>query len=273
VGDLIVVFAQNHNTLSAAAPTIPAADGTVPAWNTLYKNTSNEGVPIHVGWFLATRTNHTSGAWTGANGVSAVVFTNVNQTQPIGSSGGVRTVSTAGSSPVIPALEDPGPSALMTYYAVAYSTGGFGDPPDGYVKHFSDARLCINSKSDTNSYAPVPMPHSSGASLTYRDVAFEVLSPDYAAVEPPYLYGVDVENLPAYEVKFTLKKGLPVSPDEAFNFTTTSHSNMGGYVTRVFTKTFPSAGWKDCSIQDLYGDGTANADSRKTITVQVQAKA
>jgi hypothetical protein len=84
---------------------------------------------------------------------------------------------------------------------------------------------------------------------------------------------VEVENLPAYEVKFTLKKGLPVSPDEAFNFTTTSHSNMGGYVTRVFTKTFPSSGWKDCSIQDLYGDGTANADSRKTITVQVQAKA
>ncbi len=273
LGDLIVVFAQNHNTLTAAAPTIPVADTTVPAWNTLYKNTSNDGVPIHVGWFLATRTNHTSGAWTGANGMSAVVFTNVNQVNPIGSVGGVKNVSTAGSSPVIPALNDPGPSALMTYYAVAYSTGGFGDPPAGYVKHFSDARLCLNTKSDTNSYTPVPMAHSSGASLTWRNVAFEVLSPDYAAEEPPYLYGVDVENLPAYEVKFTLKKGLPVSPDESFNFTTTSHSGMGGYVTREFTKTFPSAGWKDCSIQDLYGDGTANADSRKTITVQVQAKA
>jgi hypothetical protein len=117
------------------------------------------------------------------------------------------------------------------------------------------------------------MAHSSGASLTWRNVAFEVLSPDYAAEEPPYLYGVEVENLPGYEVKFTLRKGLPVSPDESFNFTTTSHSGMGGYVTREFSKTFPSAGWKECSIQDLYGDGTANADSRKTITVQVQAKA
>jgi hypothetical protein len=273
LGDLIVVFAQNHNTLTAAAPTVPVADTTIPAWNTLYKNTSNDGVPIHVGWHLATRTNHTSGAWTGANGMSAVVFTNVNQVNPIGSVAGVKTISTAGSSPVLPALSDPGPSALMTYYAVAYSTGGFGDPPAGYVKHFSDARLCLNSKSDTNSYAPVPMAHSSGASLTWRNVAFEVLSPDYPAVEPPYLYGVDVESLPGYEVKFTLKKGLPVSGDEAFNFTTTSASNMNGYVTRVFTKTFPSAGWKDCSIQDLYGDGTANPDSRKTITVQVQAKA
>jgi len=251
---------------------MPATAGTVPAWNTLYKNTSNDGVPIHVGWFLATGTDHTCGAWTGANGVSAVVFTNVHQTHPIGSSGGVKTISTAGSSPVIPALEDPGPSALMTYYAVAYSTGGFGDPPAGYVKHFSDARLCINSKSDTTAYAPAPMPHSSGASLTWRDVAFEVLAPSYVYVEPPYLYGVDVEYLPNYEVQFTLKKGLPISGDESFNFTTTSASGMNGYVTRVFTKKFPTGGYKDCTIQDLYGDGTANADSRKTITVQVNPK-
>jgi hypothetical protein len=280
VGDLIVVFAQNHNTLSAAAPTMPATAGTVPAWNTLYKNASNEGVPIHVGWFLATATDHTCGAWTGANGVSAVVFTNVNQTQPIGSSGGVKTISTAGSSPVIPALEDPGPSALMTYYAVAYSTGGFGDPPAGYTKHFSDARLCINSKSDTNSYAPVPMPHSSGASLTWRDVAFEVL-PEAAAPpveEQPYLYGVDQVNKPGRVVDFTALKGFvpegEAALDEGFMFRCSTISGLDGLVRRTFTKTFPSgtAYTKfECTLADQYGDGIPanNAEMMKTISFTV----
>jgi hypothetical protein len=271
VGDLIVVFAQNHNTLSAAAPTMPAAAGTVPAWNTLYKNTSSEGVPIHVGWFLATATDHTCGAWTGANGVSAVVFTNVHQTHPIGSSGGVKTISTAGASPVIPALEDPGPSALMTYYAVAYSIGGFGDPPAGYVKHFSDARLCINSKVDTNAYAPVPMPHSSGASLTWRDVAFEVKAGEYVAPPPPEgLYEVLVEYLPAYEVRFTAKTSYAESANDGFMFTSTPTGGHNGYVGRVFTQKWTSQTVQTCTIQDIYGGGAGG--TMNTITVSVSPK-
>lgn len=269
-GDLIVVFAQNHNTLTAAAPTIPAAVGTVAAWNTLYKNSNSEGVPIHVGWFLATGTGHTCGTWTGANGVSAVVVTNVNQTDPIGSAGGVKSISTGGSSPVIPALEEPGTSAILCYYAVAYSSGGFGAPPAGYTKHFSDARVCINSALDTNAYKPVPMPHTSGLSLTWRDVAFEVKAP---GAEPPYLYGADVEYLPAYGVKFTLKKGIPATGDEAFALRCAYYPTVNGYVLREFTKTFRStASPFDVVIEDLYGDGTGDPAMRKTITVSIFPK-
>jgi hypothetical protein len=91
--------------------------------------------------------------------------------------------------------------------------------------------------------------------------------------EPPYLYDAVVEYLPAYAVKFTLKKGIPVSPDEAFAVLCSYYPAANGYVTREFTKTFRSSTSEyPVEIQDLYGDGTANADSRRTLKVFIWPK-
>lgn len=174
-GDLIVVFAQNHYTLAATAPTKPAAGGTVPAWNTVYSSPGSEGVPVHVGWFLATQTGHTSGVWgNGASIMSSVVFTNCDQADPIGAVAGVRHPNNVTASSPVMVLEKPGFCAVMTYYATTTASGGFGDPPEGYVKHYSGTKLMINSKVDTGSYEPVGVQHDSGVALMWRAVAFEV---------------------------------------------------------------------------------------------------
>ena len=83
--------------------------------------------------------------------------------------------------------------------------------------------------------------------------------------EPLWLYGVEQTNKPGRVVDFVLQKGLgPYDPlDEGFMFRCSTISGLDGYVGRTFTKTFPSgtAYTKfDCTVEDLYGDGTANTD-------------
>ena len=85
------------------------------------------------------------------------------------------------------------------------------------------------------------------------------------AEEPLWLYGVEQTNKPGRVVDFVLQKGLgPYDPlDEGFMFRCSTTSGMDGYVGRTFTKTFPSgtAYMKfDCTVEDMYGDGTANTD-------------
>jgi hypothetical protein len=74
-----------------------------------------------------------------------------------------------------------------------------------------------------------------------------------AVSAPPYLYDVEVEYLPNYEVKFTVLDGWPAGdPNEVYMFRCTQMPR-NGYVGRSFTKTFAANGYGnlDCSLQDL----------------------
>ena len=78
-------------------------------------------------------------------------------------------------------------------------------------------------------------------------------------------------------VDFALKKGLePFDPlDEGFMFRCVQFKSLDGYVPRNFTKTFPASAYSalDCTVEDLYGDGTANTDYLyKKISFQVTPK-
>jgi hypothetical protein len=75
-------------------------------------------------------------------------------------------------------------------------------------------------------------------------------------------------------VDFALKKGLTgFDPlDEGFMFRCAQFSSLDGYVPRNFTKTLPASAYSalDCTVEDLYGDGTANTDYLyKKISFQV----
>ncbi len=84
------------------------------------------------------------------------------------------------------------------------------------------------------------------------------------AEEPLWLYGVEQTNKPGRVVDFVLQKGLgPYDPlDEGFMFRCSTMSGLDGYCGRNFTKTFPPTAYTkfDCTVEDFYGDGTANTD-------------
>jgi len=93
---------------------------------------------------------------------------------------------------------------------------------------------------------------------------------------PQYLYAVEQVNKPGRVVDFTALKGFvpegEAIEDEAFMFRCSTISGLDGYVARNFTKTFPSGTAYtrfECTLQDQYGDGTANADMLKTISFSV----
>ena len=69
VGDLIIVSARG----TAAAPSVPAAGGTVPAWTTLQSGLANS-IGLTTVAFVATATNHTTGAFTNATHICVLVL-------------------------------------------------------------------------------------------------------------------------------------------------------------------------------------------------------
>lgn len=147
-GDLIIVSARG----TAAAPSVPAASGTVPAWTTLQSALANS-VGLTTVFFVATAATTTTGAFTNATHIAVVVLRpaalkklqtavarsavgNGNNTQTIvypalalldtdGSSTGVRigtrgvAVTAVGTPPTgwtAQAIQPAGASALMSLH-------------------------------------------------------------------------------------------------------------------------------------------------------------
>lgn len=70
-GDVIVLLA--YNSLSSTYPTIPIASGTVPAWSNVTNNTSGTSAGRLL-YAVASSSSHTSGTWTNATRLLAVVY-------------------------------------------------------------------------------------------------------------------------------------------------------------------------------------------------------
>jgi hypothetical protein len=141
------------------------------------------------------------------------------------------------------------------------------------IKTSQDRMTSIQQQNTT-----VGLPSSLTHTTAHKTVGFavEVLAGSYAPPEeePLYLYDVEQTSRGGGVVDFALKKGLgPYDPlDEGFMFRCAQFSTLNGYVMRNFTKTFPPNGYSglDCTVEDLYGDGTANPEYlHKTISFKV----
>ena len=150
VGDLIVMFAYQNGI--AAAPTPPAASGTVPSWALIQGgggNSNGSGV-----WsFTATATNHTSGTWTSCTGLIAVVIQGAHPTTPVGGFAQV-TANASGfsSAPAITQRVTSGSSCLLYFHGHRSNVTAFGAAPTGFTRQAAavgSSGICLNTKDDT----------------------------------------------------------------------------------------------------------------------------
>ena len=153
VGDLIVVFAYQNGI--AAAPTAPAASGTVPSWTLIQgggSNSNGSGV-----WsFTATATNHTSGTWTNCTGLIAVVIQGAktnNTTSPIGGFA-LNSLNGASTAPAITQSVTNGTSCLLYFHGHRSNVTAFGAAPAGFTRRaeaVGSSGICLNTKDVTTS--------------------------------------------------------------------------------------------------------------------------
>lgn len=176
VGDGIVIFAFTDGSTTPA--TKPAAGGTVPAWADIDAPTGANTCSSRTAAFTATATNHTSGVWTGATGLAAVVLANVDQGMLVGghSEGG----ATAGGSAAAPALtltRTDGTSAILAFFGHRNATA-WSAATAGYIRLASAAtEVCIDAKGDTSTDGAVTQ-LCSGVLGGYRGALVEVLKSD-----------------------------------------------------------------------------------------------
>jgi hypothetical protein len=70
LGDVLCVFVR---AASNTAPPKPTASGTVPNW-TVAQTAGANTLALVTAWVVATATNHTTGAWTGASHICVLVL-------------------------------------------------------------------------------------------------------------------------------------------------------------------------------------------------------
>lgn len=263
-GDLLVVAA-----VGGAAPTPPGSGGYTDAH---VSPTGNPAARISYKW--ATAPNTSVGTWAGIASATCYVFRGVNTTTPFGTiettlSSGVSVTATA---PPITLTDPSGESLVVNTHYNNATTGSWNNTtPPGFLIKNLQARMANSQKYDTTTGEGSTMTHNQTSQE--RCISWELLAPQTA--EPPYLYDVEQVNKGGGVVDFTLKKGLTgIDPlDEGFMFRCAQFSTLNGYVPRTFSKTFPTNGYAalDCTVEDLYGDGTANPDYlHKIISFQVR---
>ncbi|SHT22182.1 Bacteriophage protein [Mycobacteroides abscessus subsp. abscessus] len=156
VGDLIVLC--GYNPYATTAPTKPSAAGTVPNWDYIDNANSAGGSGIATACFTATATNTTSGTWSNAGHMIAVVLRAHNPADPIGghaSQGG----SSSGPSPA-PAItldHTDGSSVVLEFHGHSnLSSTGWDSAPAGYTRRAASGSafgpgLVLNTKDSSTS--------------------------------------------------------------------------------------------------------------------------
>lgn len=166
VGDLIVIFARKGNGL----PSIPSSGGTVPAWSAI-DTSSSSYAGCRTARFIATATNHTSGTWTGADGMIAVVLRNAKASGPIGGHALSAQGATANTCPgaTITLSEDDGTSIILKFYGygdAANSVTSISSAPSGHTRQVTGTysankvALCLNTKDSSTSDSATAQPSS-----------------------------------------------------------------------------------------------------------------
>lgn len=174
VGDLIVIYAFRDG--SNTVPSKPAASGTVPAWVDIDATTGANTCSCRTAQFVATATNHTSGTWTSATGMSAAVITGHLTSGPIGGHalGGGTGANTA-TAPAVTMSDTSGASALLHFYGNRTVTA-WAAAPAGYTRRASVAtEVALNTKDSTTADGAIAQT-CTATSSGWRCATVEVLT-------------------------------------------------------------------------------------------------
>lgn len=156
IGDLIVLCGYNPH--ATQAPTKPSAGGTVPNWEYIDNANSADGSGITTAQFIANANNTTSGTWSNASHMIAVVLRAHSALTPIGgnaSQGG----SSSGPSPA-PAItlnHTDGSSVVLEFHGHSnLSSTGWDSAPAGYTRRTASGSafgpgLVLNTKDSSTS--------------------------------------------------------------------------------------------------------------------------
>ena len=270
-GDLLLVIA-----VGSVAPSAPYP------YTLAYQSDASGSLAGTVAWKIAAAGGETAGTWNGVAGATTYVIRGCNQTTPLGDVQSIyQNTSTLVSNAPALTLTDPSGESLVAHahYNNA-NTGSWntGDPA-GFISKTKQDRMTSLQQLNTTGGLASSLTHSSAQKAL--GFAVEVLAGSYSGgtpeEEPLWLYDVDITYKGSNVVDFALKKGLePFDPlDEGFMFRCVQFKSLDGYVPRNFTKTFPASAYSalDCTVEDLYGDGTANTDYLyKKISFQVTPK-
>lgn len=175
-GDLIVIFAFDDNP-TATVPSVPAASGTVPAWDTIdtYSQTSASCITAY---FVATASNHTSGTWSGATGMIAVVLSGQG-VSPIGGHAvtGGATSGTYSAAPSVTMVNGDGSSVLLHFYghrlAPSWPEWAAGNG-NGYTTQIESGEVCLDTKDYTTSDGAVQHSNNTSGAVRYAGATIEV---------------------------------------------------------------------------------------------------
>lgn len=178
VGDLIVIFA--YNPFTTTAPTAPSAGGTVPSWVYIDNDNSASGSGCTTAHFKATATNTTTGTWSGASHIMAVVVRNQNASSPIGghaSQGGSSATTTA---PAVTMSHTDGSSVLLHFHGHSnLGASGWDAAPAGYTRGATSGTgfqsgTALNYKNITTSDGSVGQ--TGGQNTSYAAATVEVIN-------------------------------------------------------------------------------------------------
>lgn len=262
-GDLLVVAANGSSSTSTPVPSLPAG------WTQAYRSSSNQGAPVLIGYRFATASNTQGGTWTNAAYNCAYVFRNADTTTPFGA---INSTMNAASTPAVTPVNTEGESALVHYFYNNGTTGSWGAIPVGFVGKNAVARLGNLLRLNSTIGAGAAWSHTASPVPNFRTVQFEVLPAAPAPAEEG-LYGVQVEYLPNYTVKFTALTSYADDPEDAFFFRATPLDQNDGYKGRTWTETFTaSANVQTGTAQDYYG-GPGHTYNGKTVTFTFAPKA
>lgn len=187
IGDLIVIYAYRDG--STTVPTKPTASGTVPAWVDIDAATGANSNSLRCAYFKATATNHTSGTWTNATGMAAIVISG-QHTSPIG--GHTQSGSTGNGTATAPAITQSvtDGSSLLLYFYGHRSVTAWSTAPTGYTRQTSTAtEVCLNTKNDSTSDG------SQAQSCTTTNSGYRGQTIEILAAAAPIVNGAAVLNI------------------------------------------------------------------------------
>ncbi len=184
IGDLIVIWAFRDG--STTVPSKPTAGGTVPAWVDIDQSAGGgNSCSARTAQFVATANNHTSGTWTNATGMAAIVFRGQHASSPIGGHGlDTGAAANVVTAPAITLVDSSGASMILECYAHRGVTA-WSAAPTGYTTQASVAtEVLIGTKDVTTSDGAVTQ-NCTSSNAAWRSAAIEIR---VAATAKPWLY-------------------------------------------------------------------------------------
>lgn len=177
-GDLIVIFAFAESSVSGSFPVVPAAGGTVPPWVAIDSPAASNQCAMRTVQYLATSNNHTSGVWTHATDMIAVVLSGAYATAPIGGHGVNNGSNTAlASAPSITMVNTDGTSQLLYFFghrnvgAVTWAAA-----PTGTTQLVTGANACLDTANFTTSDGGVTQAVTGAGQGGYFGATIEIRS-------------------------------------------------------------------------------------------------